>query len=63
MKVFGYDITPQIRDDAVFVVAVALLLNGVGAIVVKAFDTAAPIGQWEQIEQRLKKIESLNDSG
>lgn len=57
MKLFGFEVSRQSREDAVVVIAVALLVNGVGELVKNAFDTTGSMLRFEHIEQRLSVCE------
>jgi len=58
MKVFGFEITPDIRDDIVFVLAVSLLILGGGEVIRRAVDNTGSIQRLERFEQRLRAVET-----
>lgn len=58
MKIFGYEITSSMREDAIIVLAISLLNVGIGHIIQRAFDTAGAAERMEVIEQRISRIQA-----
>jgi len=62
MKLFGrWELTPELREDAIRVVAASLLIVAGGKMTVKALDTSGALLRLEQIEKRLQTLEEKSD--
>lgn len=59
MTVFGVVVTNKIREDAVFVLAVSLLLIGLGTFVRQALDTSGANLRIQQLELRVYELEQI----